>query len=310
MRAPPSSVSKNIALPLLLAFASSASAAPSVVQHDLAVDLDSDRGQLKVIDRIRLPEGLAGADGTIDFYLNAAFKPSLGDTTARLERLAAAIPKRLRGYRVHLAGDARTLTIMYTGKLAQSEGAYEFGHIGPEGVFLTETSAWYPLFKDALVAFSMQVRVPEGWTAVSQGADDSLPSESERATHPWRETRPQTEIVLLAGRFSAYARRTAELDARVYLRRPDAALAERYLEATAHYVQLYARLLGPFPYAKFALVENFWETGYGMPSLALLGPRVIRFPSSCTRPFPTRFCTTGGATACISTPRAAIGVRV
>jgi hypothetical protein len=280
------SVSKRIALPLLLALACSASAAPVVVQHDLSVELDPDRGKLKVIDRIRLPEGLAGDDGTIDFYLNAALEPSLGDTAARLERLAAATRKRLRGYRVHLDDDARALTIMYTGTLAQIEGSYEFGHIGPEGVFLSETSAWYPLFRGALVAFSMRVRAPEGWIAISQGADGAQPSESERTAHSWRETRPQTEIVLLAGRYSAYARRAAELDARVYLRRPDAALAERYLEATEHYVQLYARLLGPFPYAKFALVENFWETGYGMPSLALLGPRVIRFPFILHSSFP------------------------
>src|SRR5258708_28852397 len=37
-------------------------------------------------------------------------------------------------------------------------------------------------------------------------------------------------------------------------------------------------LLGPYPYSKFALVENFWETGYGMPSFTLLGEQVIRFP--------------------------------
>jgi hypothetical protein len=41
---------------------------------------------------------------------------------------------------------------------------------------------------------------------------------------------------------------------------------------------MYQRLIGPYPYAKFALVENFWETGYGMPSFTLLGPRVIRLP--------------------------------
>jgi aminopeptidase N len=41
---------------------------------------------------------------------------------------------------------------------------------------------------------------------------------------------------------------------------------------------MYERLIGPYPYAKFALVENFWETGYGMPSFTLLGPRVIRLP--------------------------------
>jgi hypothetical protein len=37
---------------------------------------------------------------------------------------------------------------------------------------------------------------------------------------------------------------------------------------------MYRGLLGPYPYAKFALVENFWETGYGMPSFTLLGEQV------------------------------------
>ena len=41
---------------------------------------------------------------------------------------------------------------------------------------------------------------------------------------------------------------------------------------------MYQRLIGPYPYAKFALVENFWETGYGMPSFTLLGSQVIRLP--------------------------------
>ena len=39
-----------------------------------------------------------------------------------------------------------------------------------------------------------------------------------------------------------------------------------------------AACFGPYPYSKFALVENFWETGYGMPSFTLLGEQVIRFP--------------------------------
>ncbi len=63
-----------------------------------------------------------------------------------------------------------------------------------------------------------------------------------------------------------------------FLRQPDPNLANRYLEATAQYLDMYQRLIGPYPFGKFALVENFWETGYGMPSFTLLGPRVIRMP--------------------------------
>ncbi|MEQ8953248.1 MAG: M20/M25/M40 family metallo-hydrolase, partial [Gammaproteobacteria bacterium] len=63
-----------------------------------------------------------------------------------------------------------------------------------------------------------------------------------------------------------------------YLRTPDPNLAARYMDATDRYLKVYEPLLGEYPYSKFALVENFWETGYGMPSFTLLGPQVIRFP--------------------------------
>ena len=49
---------------------------------------------------------------------------------------------------------------------------------------------------------------------------------------------------------------------------------------------MYRGLIGPYPYGKFALVENFWETGYGMPSFTLLGPQIIRFPFILTSSYP------------------------
>ncbi len=281
------SASKYTTLPLLVAFAFSVSAAPAVVQHDLTLDLYPESGQVNVVDRIQLPKGSGGAGKTADFYLNAAFEPVLLDSKARLEPVPASpLKRRVRQYRVRLAEGSNSLTISYSGKIAQAEQSYELGHVGPEGAYLTGASFWYPVFDHMRAAFSIRVRAPEGWTVISQGTDADPRTDSAPNTYFWRETRPQTGIVLLAGRFIAYTRRSAELDARVYLRRPDPALAERYLEATALYVNLYSRLLGHYPYDKFALVENFWETGYGMPSLALLGPRVIRFPFILHSSFP------------------------
>jgi hypothetical protein len=49
---------------------------------------------------------------------------------------------------------------------------------------------------------------------------------------------------------------------------------------------MYERLIGPYPYDKFALVENFWETGFGMPSFTLLGPKIIRFPFIIVSSYP------------------------
>jgi hypothetical protein len=55
-------------------------------------------------------------------------------------------------------------------------------------------------------------------------------------------------------------------------------LAQPYLEATQRYIQMYQDLFGPYPFAKFAVVENFFPTGYGFASYTLLGGRVLRLP--------------------------------
>ena len=55
-------------------------------------------------------------------------------------------------------------------------------------------------------------------------------------------------------------------------------LSQSYLDAIAKYISQYEALFGPYPFDKFAVVENFFSTGYGFPSYTLLGSRVIRLP--------------------------------
>jgi hypothetical protein len=61
-----------------------------------------------------------------------------------------------------------------------------------------------------------------------------------------------------------------------YLFPDDAHLAEEYLDATARYLDAYIPLLGPYPFEKFAVVENFFASGLGMPSFTLLGSGIIK----------------------------------
>ncbi|MGD9304518.1 MAG: M1 family aminopeptidase, partial [Desulfobacterales bacterium] len=51
-----------------------------------------------------------------------------------------------------------------------------------------------------------------------------------------------------------------------------------YLAATVDYLSFYSNLFGPYPFKKFAVVENFFPTGYGFPSYTLLGGSVLRLP--------------------------------
>ncbi|NIS60350.1 MAG: M20/M25/M40 family metallo-hydrolase [Proteobacteria bacterium] len=150
--------------------------------------------------------------------------------------------------------------------------------ISGEGVYLARSSFWYPISGEGLVTFTLQVEIPSEWNAVSQGRRTIHVRGGNTTSVRWESPEPQEEIFIVAGKFTQYRQSAGRVEAMVFLRTPDRDLANRYLDATARYIALYEKLIGLYPYGKFALVENFWETGFGMPSFTLLGPKVIRFP--------------------------------
>lgn len=86
------------------------------------------------------------------------------------------------------------------------------------------------------------------------------------------------EVYLIAARWTEYSMPAGDVLVQAFLRTPDKKLAHKYMGVTSGYLDMYNKLIGPYPYTKFALVENFWETGYGMPSFTLLGEKIIRMP--------------------------------
>jgi hypothetical protein len=162
-----------------------------------------------------------------------------------------------------------------------------YGLIDPRGVFLNGGSLWYPRRFDPPCPFELRAQVPEGWLTVSQGrrvvAGDSLDAAgtpvAPEGSVLWDSPEPMDDIYLIAGPY----RLREEEDHGVAIQtftygNDDEDLCRRYIAATRDYLDLYSKLIGPYPFAKFALVENFWQTGYGMPSFTLLGSTVIRLP--------------------------------
>jgi hypothetical protein len=168
----------------------------------------------------------------------------------------------------------RQLGTEYARGFAQSPGL-----IDERGVVLGGSTFWVPQVGDALLTYTLHTELPAGWKTVSQGERVAVAkADAGPSRETWKADTPTEAIHLIAARFTEYARDAGGVQAMAFLRKPDAALAERYLATTAQYLAMYQALLGPYPYSKFALVENFWETGYGMPSFTLLGEQVIRFP--------------------------------
>ncbi|MBM4063908.1 MAG: M1 family metallopeptidase, partial [Planctomycetes bacterium] len=268
---------------------------PLTIDHALSVQLDPAAHRITVVDEVLLPAGLRQPArfrlhrglGTPDAGPDFTVVPVGGAQEAEAgvgEHGAASV----RTFELRPKGDwpaDRRVRLGYAGvihdPLVEEEQEYgrsfarTAGLVDERGVVLSGSSFFVPNFGDALVTFRMQVTGPADWLSVSQG---------ERTAHgPGRSTwscpHPMDEIYLVAAPFREYSRPAGPgVTAQAFLRSDDPNLAAKYLEATVQYLDMYTRLIGPYPFAKFALVENFWETGYGMPSFTLLGAQVIRLP--------------------------------
>jgi hypothetical protein len=155
------------------------------------------------------------------------------------------------------------------------------GHIGPEGVYLSSESQWYPDIEGSLSAYRVLAHVPEGWTVVTQGLKQEETTSGGRTSSTW-DVRVRSEaLTLVANNFVTKSRRwkgpnDQRVDLATYFFPDNAHLADEYLDATAKYLDAYVPLLGEYPFEKFAIVENFFASGLGMPSFTLLGSGSIK----------------------------------
>jgi hypothetical protein len=304
---------KKIVFLLAVISFSTAVFAGSIIHHKLSVTIDPASHLLDVVDEITIP-----ADQTkskMYFLLNGDLEISsetpgvtieLEQGGVRAEDLGMdredfepSAEFRQNKYALNFANEIKdelTFTLKYGGvinypiKQIGEEYARGFsqtpGIIDEEGVYLGGSTYWVPWFNDNWISFELTTTMPKGWSVVSQGKRTKNDLMNEMQTSVWNSPEPMEEVYLIAAIFTEYSESAGAIDVMAFLRTPDETLANKYLEATAQYLEMYRKLVGPYPFTKFALVENFWETGYGMPSFTLLGEQIIRFPFILNSSYP------------------------
>jgi len=256
------------------------------VAHDATVTLSVDDGTVAVTDTVVVPT--RGTSLTIELHagLNPTFQGAkvVGRSTdGDVETIALERDKDGGAFTVTAQGP-----IVHAPQQLATEHQRSFqetiGTIEPKGVYLSPQSRFLPVVLDddrgppLLVTGKVSVRgLPAGFRVKVEG--------TSTADGVYVQDTPIEGFHVVAGPLTETARKLKGVDVKIWLRTKDgqpapdaAALAERYLEVTGQYLALYGELIGPYPYSEFVLVENFWETGYGMPSFTLLGPQVVRFP--------------------------------
>jgi hypothetical protein len=261
---------------------------PTVTAHHaLDVVLSPLTNTLSVNDTITLQGNISR---NIVFSLHKGMNPRAASSGVYLSPAGSDLPddSLYEEYAVALPDGVDSFAVEYQGRIFHEIISYGKEHaraikntpgiISAKGVYLSGSSYWYPVMGDGLISFTLRVETPSGWSAVSQGTRSFEQKKEKRTVVRWESAEPQDEIFLIAGLFTEYARQEEDIVAMAFLRSSDPDLAERYIDATIRYIRMYSGLIGPYAYSKFAVIENFWETGFGMPSFTLLGPKVIRFP--------------------------------
>jgi hypothetical protein len=294
-------------LPSGLAKASDVS--DSILHHDLFVQIDPDRHALLATDRVTIQLTHAHAirlSLAPTLHLErVTVSPSSGSTEAGREvpfdidrQDSPGAPQHITLPAALMREGTMIVTARYRGEIndppreprhlrfvTPSETA---GHIGPEGLYLSSETHWYVDMPDSVSVYRLRVALPAGWTAVTQGKVHSsgpcpaeLCSTAELILTEWEPTQPTEALTLVANRFVAKTRDWSsrggqQVQLGAYLLPENVKLADEYLDATARYLDAYIPLLGPYPFDTFAVVENFFASGLGMPSFTLLGSGVIK----------------------------------
>ena len=269
-----------------------------LVNHKISATVNPDNSELVVVDTLILPK-----NSPREFWLNAELEPkslTKGISLLKLKDHAKAYDVGMdrddNGEKSELdlnlweiKGNGNVIVLTYKGKInnpvSQGKENYQRGFaqtpgiICDKGVYLAGSTYWVPTFENNLVTFTLTTKLPAGWKSVSIGKRVYTGNIGKNHIDTWRCNKPEEEIFLIAAKFYEYSYKMNNgVEDMAFLREPDEGLANKYLEVTEQYMNMDNEMLGTYPYTKFALVENFWETGYGMPSFTLLGEKIIRFP--------------------------------
>ncbi|MGH8104362.1 MAG: M20/M25/M40 family metallo-hydrolase [bacterium] len=292
----------RILLLTILSFSLVAAAAGDIPLEFISATLEPEGHKISVTAILILA---APADRVIEFGLNAKLDDvalhtlTLNGAEAGTTLQTGTTEGIIRWHFVRLpkstpAGARVAVTLTYSGEIydpVKKAGDLTFvvgdetkGLIGSEGIYLTGETGWYPVVKSPLALYDLRVKVPAPWEIVSQGNLKKRDATGSENSFYYSSDIPADSLTLVGGKYEVQSKDVDGVKVSTYFFPEEAALAPLYLSAVSGYLKKYLELLGPYPYKKFDVVENFFTSGYGFPSFTLLGNDVIKMGERALRP--------------------------
>ena len=257
-------------MPMLLLFCFFALPSPSLAAtpvQKLDISFDIDTGELHGSSAITLP---AGVSATLFLHDLKVRSLAIDGVSRQLEEgeQKLALEKDPKERRINLVYSK----IFAVGKQGGNSG----GMVAANGIALF--GFWHPtLSLDTL--FQLTAEIPAGFEAVSEAETITVTPIPNGKRVVFSFDHPVAGINFVAGPYIVEEASFGD-DQKLYTYffAEDRELADHYREKALGYLDRYAKLLGPYPYRRFSIVENRLPTGYAMPTFTLLGQAVVRLP--------------------------------
>jgi hypothetical protein len=236
-------------------------------QYDLSVSFDLKRELIKGDARINLP-------GPAEIYLNG-FKV----THISLNGEPLGVHPKAGWLKI---GKRGSLEIRYEKTVTSAfeanplgEGALTGSMISDKGIYLTGN--WYPRI-GGLAVYRLKAIVPNDFKAISEA--DEITSEEAPGGRQFSFIfpHPPQGIDLVAGNYVQTKASFRGVDIYTYFFSQDEDLAKEYIKYTEKYIEMDDKLLVPYPYKRFSVVENIFPTGLSMPTFTLIGAEILHLP--------------------------------
>jgi len=281
-------MTKNKSLIILL-FCSILFANSKIQMHDIILKINPHTHDLSVIDSFVIETDSKSWDFNLSDKLTVE-SIFVNDKEKSFSILEENLGNELSKYSIKRGWFDKpisTIKINYAGKLFQDTEEASFSRekvameinatISEEGVFLSPSAGYYPMANEELIYFTTSVHLPDGWSAVSEGKVLNS-NEAEIITTEFKTMHPVEGIFITAAKWNVQKQIHNGIEFYTYFFPEDSSLATDYIQKSMDYVDMYSDMLSPYPFSKFAVVENFFPTGYGMPSYTVLGRSVIHLP--------------------------------
>lgn len=259
---------------LLVLIPASAFGEKVMPSYDLTVDFNLETHTLRGLARISLP---AGQQASVNLEGLRILAASVNDRALITEPGIQTLSFRP-------GSEEDVLEIAYMAEFAagpgddpeKSQGVVQGGYLAKDGIALTD--GWYPSLGQAS-RFRLTATLPEGFEGISEAEEVLIEEVADgQRKRVFVFPHPLEGIHLIAAAYHVERETHEGTEITAYFLPENRDLAKGYISHAKRHLDLYAGRLGPYPFRRFAIVENILPSGYAAPTFTLLGTDTVKLP--------------------------------